>query len=301
MGKPSRPTRSPTSNRQTTEPRANVIQAVTSPLGFFVLVVLIVEALLGILAGLSGDADRAEFVRIMAAIIVMLIVVVSVLSWFRPDALMGMRAPPTYDRVSQEGTSAIVKTFERSNDFLATGDKHQFPSLLKQAKQEVWFVGTTFFISLDQYHDLLLNRLVDGINLNFLILDPASEAVGRVAGLMAVTPKEVFHDCMSGMRILSRTIEEAKKRNASGELRLKIVADPIQTRLYMFDPRAPDGYFYYVPQLNGTNPQTLPGFLAANSKALYCEAYFKGVLKSWNDPSAKTLQEWQSLHPDGIS
>jgi hypothetical protein len=234
----------------------------------------------------------------MAAIIIMLILVVSVFAWFRPDALMGTPIPSAEDRGAQEGTAPIVKIFERSNDFLATGDKHQFPSLLKQARQEVWFVGTTFFISLDQYHDLLLSRLADGINLNFLVLDPTAESVTKVAALMAVTPKEVFHDCMSGVRILSRTMEEAKKQNASGELRLKIVGEPIQTRLYMFDPRASEGYFYYVPQLNGSNPQTLPGFLATNSKASYREPYFKGVLKLWNDPSAKTLSEWQSLHPD---
>lgn len=139
---------------------------------------------------------------------------------------------------------------------------------------------------------------MDGINLNFLVLDPYSDAVTTVAGLMAVTPKEVFHDCVSGIRILDRTLHEARKRSAHGELRVKIISEPIQTRVYMFDPRADTGYFYFVPHLNGTNPQTVPGFLAANSKAPFCDAYFKGVLKTWSDPSVKTLQDWQSTHPD---
>lgn len=121
MGSPPRPARSPKISRPKAEPRTNIIQAVTNPLGFFVLVVLIVEALLGILAGLSGSADKTEFVRIMATIIVVLIAVVSLLAWFRPDALMGAR-PSALQTETPAVSAPVVKIFERSNDFLATGN-----------------------------------------------------------------------------------------------------------------------------------------------------------------------------------
>jgi hypothetical protein len=297
MGIPPRGVKSFAANRPKTEARSNIIQAVTNPLGFFVLVILIVEAILGMLAGVSGSENRTEYVRIMAAIIVMLVAVVSVLAWFRPEALMGAGSSAR-ETEGIRASSAVTKIFERSNDFLSTGNKYQFPSLLKQVTNEAWFIGTSFFISLDQYNDLILERLADGININFLILDPYAETINKVAGLMDVTPKEVFHDCMSGIRILDRTVREAAKRELHGELRVKITAEPIQTRVYMFDPRADTGYFYFVPHLNGTNPQTVPGFLAANAKAPICESYFKGVLKIWADPAIKSLADWQSLRPD---
>jgi hypothetical protein len=192
----------------------------------------------------------------------------------------------------------ISRIFERSNDFLATGDRHQFPSLLKQAKREAWFIGTTFYISTDQYHDLILSKLAEGVDLNFLILNPEGEAVAKVARLLGVAEKELSLDCMSGIRILLRTIDDARKANSPGTLRVKIVDEPIQTRLYIFDPKAQEGHVYYIPQLNGTNSQTLPGFLVENLVAPYHSTYFRGVLKMWNDPNAKTIEAWKSTHPD---
>jgi hypothetical protein len=74
--------------------------------------------------------------------------------------------------VEVKSKTPFLKVFERSNDFLATGDSYQFPSLLKAAKREAWFVGTTFYITTDQYHDQLLAKLSEGVDLNFLVLSP---------------------------------------------------------------------------------------------------------------------------------
>ncbi len=63
----------------------SLIQAVSTPLGFFILAVLIVEAMIGVLAGLRGFEDTQGHVRIMTAIIVLLIGVVALLAWLRPD------------------------------------------------------------------------------------------------------------------------------------------------------------------------------------------------------------------------
>ena len=103
--------------------------------------------------------------------------------------------------VGVEGKSKapFLKIFERSNDFLATGDSHQFPSLLKAAKREAWFVGTTFYITTDQYHDQLLSKLSEGVDLNFLILSPDGAALGKVAQLLGVQEKELLDNCTSGI------------------------------------------------------------------------------------------------------
>ena len=83
----------------------------------------------------------------------------------------GVRAHPRGESTLNRRTP-FLKVFERSNDFLATGDSYQFPSLLKAAKREAWFVGTTFYITTDQYHDQLLAKLSEGVDLNFLVLSP---------------------------------------------------------------------------------------------------------------------------------
>jgi hypothetical protein len=204
----------------------------------------------------------------------------------------------TSSPVTKSTKKEVARIFERSNDFLATGDKQQFPLLLKQAKREAWFVGTTFFISVDQYHDVILNKLSEGIDLNFLVLSPDGDAVGKVAHLLGVTEKELASDCLTGIRILSRTAEEAQKVNYPGTLRVRIIDEPVQTRLYFFDPKADEGYVYFIPQINGTNSQTLPGFLVENAVATYHSTYFTGVLRMWNDPGTKSLETWAASHPE---
>lgn len=72
--------------------RERIIQAVTTPLAFFTLAVLIVE---GFLAGLAAfrltGSDRTSAFYWMTGIIVFLIVLVATLSVVRPEALSGNR------------------------------------------------------------------------------------------------------------------------------------------------------------------------------------------------------------------
>jgi hypothetical protein len=193
---------------------------------------------------------------------------------------------------------SVPKLFTRSNDFLATGDGYQFPSILKRTKREAWFIGTTFYISTDQYHDLIMEKLAAGVDLNFLVLNPQGDAVGKVARLLGVAEKELALDCASGIHILSRIVAEAAMAKSTGMLRAKLIDEPIQTRMYMFDPKTDDGYVYYIPQINGTNSQRLPGFLIRNSHAPYHSIYFDSVLKMWSDPSTMSLEAWMASHAD---
>lgn len=69
------------------ESRTGIIEAVKTPLGFFVLVVLVVEALLGIIVGLSEGTDRTLAIVGMLGVIGALILVVAVIAFFRPKNL----------------------------------------------------------------------------------------------------------------------------------------------------------------------------------------------------------------------
>jgi hypothetical protein len=73
--------------------RLDIIRTVQSPLGFFVLVVLVVEAIIGGVAGFSGANERLYIISIMAGIVILLVLTVTSLAWFRPEALEGKRAP----------------------------------------------------------------------------------------------------------------------------------------------------------------------------------------------------------------
>jgi hypothetical protein len=73
------------------ETRAGIIATVQTPLGFFALVVLVVEAILGLTAGLVRGVNPADVVTAMVALIFLLVLVVAGLAFYRPEALQGKR------------------------------------------------------------------------------------------------------------------------------------------------------------------------------------------------------------------
>ena len=81
-------------SKKTTEKlttRLDLIQTVKTPLGFFTLVVLIVEVIFGVAANFSEGSDRTYLIIGMLLLIFSLIVVVSVFAYLRPEALSGER------------------------------------------------------------------------------------------------------------------------------------------------------------------------------------------------------------------
>jgi serine/threonine protein kinase len=193
---------------------------------------------------------------------------------------------------------ALVAGFGRSNDFLTTEPTHSFAALLGGTRRDAWFAGATFYISVDQFHDLLLAKLREGVNLHFLILDPDRGNARRVAGLLGVSEDELYPQCLAGIRTLRRLEADARRVNAPGALRVKLLDQPFQSRFYLFDPGTSEGYSYFIPQVNGINSQMVPGFLAANGRAAYPATYFDGLLRLWNGADARELSDWVAAHPE---
>jgi hypothetical protein len=69
--------------------RSDIIRSVRTPLGFFALVVLVVEAILGATTNFTSGSDRTFLVIGMLVIILVLIAVVAVMAWKRPYSLYG--------------------------------------------------------------------------------------------------------------------------------------------------------------------------------------------------------------------
>ena len=69
--------------------RVSLINTVQTPLGFFVLVVLIVEAILGLTANFSTGSDKTYLIIGMLILIFLLVLIVTGMAVFRPGALNG--------------------------------------------------------------------------------------------------------------------------------------------------------------------------------------------------------------------
>jgi heme A synthase len=74
--------------------RVSLVETVKTPLGFFVLVVLIVEVILGGVAALCPGTDRTVLIVGMLGVVVLLVLIVACIAVFRPEALYGGRPSP---------------------------------------------------------------------------------------------------------------------------------------------------------------------------------------------------------------
>jgi hypothetical protein len=76
---------------RTRDSRQGIIAAVNTPLGFFSLVVLIVDSAIGVFAASSPASDRTPLLWAMAGIMCLVTVVVATLEYLRPGSLTGKR------------------------------------------------------------------------------------------------------------------------------------------------------------------------------------------------------------------
>jgi 8-oxo-dGTP pyrophosphatase MutT (NUDIX family) len=118
--------------------RVNIIQAVETPLGFFVLVVLVVEVILGVTANFSEGNDRTYLIVGMLILIFILVLVVSLLSFFRPEALVGKRPVKlnTVDIKDTQGDRQIDLFDKESYGTKMTG-LHKTYNTLGEASKEI--------------------------------------------------------------------------------------------------------------------------------------------------------------------
>jgi hypothetical protein len=81
--------------RNSTRYRTSVIQAVQTPLGFYVLIVLVVEGGFGFLAASTVGTDRTFLLYSMVILMSLLVLTVTLVALFRPEALHGYRPTQT--------------------------------------------------------------------------------------------------------------------------------------------------------------------------------------------------------------
>jgi hypothetical protein len=102
------------------ESRASIISSVRTPLGFFVLVMLVVEAILGVVVGLSAGEDRTLAIKGMLIIIVALILVVAFMAVLRPGSLVNQPASPDAGRslsMAPNQKTNIAGTYHAGADY----------------------------------------------------------------------------------------------------------------------------------------------------------------------------------------
>lgn len=136
--------------------KAEIIDTVQTPLGFFTLVVLIVEAVFLILLPSSQNTEHLYLIIAMIGIIFLLVLIVAVFAFYRPEALSGRRPnnkspekvegllPTTStdkEKAAQIGLSQVYASIQEASEDIVTACK-EAESIRILANKGIVFVGT---------------------------------------------------------------------------------------------------------------------------------------------------------------
>jgi hypothetical protein len=120
--------------------RGNIINIVKTPLGFFVLIVLVVEAILGITANSSAGSDKTFLIQGMVVLIFLLVAIVALTAIFRPASLYGLPTRSTRkspEAVYKELIRTIPDSVEKLTQFLDDICAKKIETTNKHYKEEI--------------------------------------------------------------------------------------------------------------------------------------------------------------------
>ena len=188
-------------------------------------------------------------------------------------------------------TTGIIKITPKANDFLPS-----LATYISEAKQEVWFTGMSFYVTLPQHRDTLMKKLEEGVDVRFLIYDPLSKNLHDVASGFSQSDEALRNECDLTIQNLQEMLADANRRNLPGRLEIKLFSSVPRTRMYVFDRKMETGTTYFIPHVDQQNTPNLPGFLVKNIKTGITQPYFEGIERLWN--TSQPYETWLALHPE---
>ena len=182
----------------------------------------------------------------------------------------------------------ILKYWRHSNDFLP-----HIREAMGKASTEIWISGASFYLSVPENEDVLVDRAKHGVRIHYLFLDPYGNSLAAVAKTFSQTPDELRQECLTTIRGLQR-IRERLPAADRANLEVRLFDESPRARFYIFDPADPNSNTFFVPHVNSVNSPALPGFLLSNVPYGLAQVYIASVKDFWN--SAQPLSQWEIRH-----
>jgi hypothetical protein len=191
--------------------------------------------------------------------------------------------------------TGLVKRFKDPTEVLSEAGH-----LIEKAHHEIWMFGVNFHISSVDRRNAILDRLKQGVTIRYLILDPFSPNLDRIAKDFDQPTAEIKDECTKGIKSILYIQEQWKQLAPTaphpGELEIRLYDTTPRARIYVFDPVEESGNTIYIPYMNRVESPKLPGYLLRNSKSGVYSAYFGGIQKLWSE--ALPMTSFLSAHPE---
>ena len=215
--------------------KASLIQAVTTPLGFFALAVLVTEAILGIVAASSEGMQRTYIILGMIGTLILLIVIVAALAVRYPTALFltdssKQPAVTTNPIIEYSNSDTFGPVFDQ---FLAKADA-------------VVMVGTGLsLLHADPRRKNLLQRIKEGCQVEIYAANPFSPHVEvRLIEEETASPRPLI--ALAGLKKwLKDLLDEKEKLGSRSTFSLKLFPYYPTYAFFIFTKGTKKDYFFY--------------------------------------------------------
>jgi len=181
----------------------------------------------------------------------------------------------------------ILRYWQRANDFLP-----YIREAMAKASSEIWISGASFYLSVPDNEDLLIDRAKHGVKIHYLILDPYGNNLDAVAKTFSQSPDELRQEVLTTIRALNR-IREKLSPSERENFQVRLFNESPRARFYIFDPADPNSNTFFVPHVNSINSPALPGFLLSNVPFGLAQIYIASVKDFWN--SAQPIRSREQL------
>jgi hypothetical protein len=159
--------------------RVGIIEAVTSPLGFFTLMVLAIEVILSITINSFDLPGRRVIAWFMMSLLVLLVVAVVILTIYKPEALLGNQKEKLSISDQQKKSSSDIE--EKIPMIFENSDSTDFSSIFEELfcrAQRIVMIGTGFnILQRDPIRKLLNKRLKENCQVEIYAANPFSPNV----------------------------------------------------------------------------------------------------------------------------
>ncbi len=164
------------------------------------------------------------------------------------------------------------------------------------AKNEIIFWGGNFYSSTEERSDDLLNRLAEGVNIKYLIFNPASSLKEEASRDFGENTNKFETQCKITITNLidlqSRWDTKKKSVKNKGELEVKLYKNVPRLRAYFFDPENTNSHSFFVHFLYHTDSSQLPMFKIINSKESAFLNYLNSFRSHWQADNVVTLAQY---------
>ncbi len=154
---------------------------------------------------------------------------------------------------------------------------------LREATSDVWLIGATMHHTLSNIQNLIVEKIVAGMDLNVLVADPLGAEFELTAHSFGQEKEDLDTESITTLRACLKIEQRlARQENVRGRLNVRLIDEMFTAGVYFYDPKSETGRMMLVPHVPGQDAAEVPAFVFQPCLNGPLEHYFAMYQRVWN-------------------